>query len=45
MFGWMVEFFNCGGRIEIMKGSKYAVAYWKENETYDGATDFDMSIF
>ena len=28
-----------------MKGSKFVVAYCKENETYDDATDFDMSIF
>ena len=31
--------------IEKMKGSKYVVAYWKENKTYDDATDFDMSFF
>ena len=37
------QLFN--GRMEKMKGSKYVVAYWKENETYDDATDFDMSIF
>ena len=43
MIGWMVKFVNCF--IEKMKGSKYDVAYWKENETYDDATDFDMSIF
>ena len=36
--GEVCQLFN--GRIEKMKGSKY----WKENETYDDATDFDMSI-
>ena len=28
-----------------MKGTKYVVAYWNENETYEDATDFDMSIY
>ena len=27
------------------KGTKYDIAYWSQHETYDDATDFDMSIF
>lgn len=35
------------GKIESLKskGKKYTVAYWSMGETYDNATDYDMSPF
>ena len=35
------------GKIEELKskGKKYVVAYWAENESYDDATDYVMSVF
>ena len=35
------QLFN--GRIEKMKGNKYVVTYWNENETYDGATCLSLN--
>ena len=42
MLGLMMDLSINNGRIEKMKGTKYVVAYWKEN---DDATDFDISIY
>ena len=35
------------GKIEKLKSQseKFVVAYWVESESYDDATDFDMSVF
>ena len=41
---------NCvvyNGKLEKLKaqGKKYVVGYWSQEESYDDATDYDMSVF